>query len=282
MVTAALLWSAGLIAACCVLLFARMSYEARMHAVTRSEVKLERLPEAFDGSRIFFISDIHKRKLSESFLRTMEGKADWVILGGDIMERNVPLERVRENLKLLSRIGPMYAVFGNHDLKADPAGLAVALKEAGGRLLRNENVLLERAGDRILLTGVDQPLQKRDGYPGLPELPPGTSDLCRIVAVHDPVWIQHVPEKPADLILAGHTHGGQIRFPFLGALRLNRFYRKYDCGWFRWYQPGADVQRPQILISRGFGNRRVTLRLCCPAEMHLIRLRRAIPDQTEA
>jgi len=281
-VTAALLWSAGIIAACCALLFARMSYEARVHSVTYSEVKLERLPEAFDGSRIFFISDIHKRKLSESYLRNMEGKADWVLLGGDIMERSVPLDRVRENLNILSRIGPIYAVYGNHDLKADPAGLAEALKEVGGVLLRNENVPLERAGARICLTGVDQPPQKRDGYPRLPELPMGTSDLCRIVIVHDPVWIQHVPEKNADLILAGHTHGGQIRIPLLGAIRLNRFYRKYDCGWFGWYQPGSVVRRPQMLISRGFGNRRVTLRLCCPAEMHLIQLRQAHTEKSEA
>lgn len=280
--TAALLWGAGIIAACCALVFARMSYEARVHAVTRAEVTLERLPKAFDGCRIFFISDIHKRKLSKSFLRDMQGKADWVILGGDIMERNVPLERVRENLDVLSRIGPMYAVYGNHDLKADPSGLADALKKAGGVLLRDDNVLLEKNGARICLTGIDQPLQKRDGYPKPPALPPEALNLCRILVVHDPVWIRHVSEKPADLILAGHTHGGQIRFPFFGALRLNRFYRKYDCGWFAWYQPRSAVRKPQMLISRGFGNRRVTLRLCCPAEMHLIRLKTAEPGTSES
>ncbi|MDR0269093.1 metallophosphoesterase [Paenibacillus sp.] len=252
-----------------------MSYEARIHAITHSEVMLERLPDAFVGSRIFFISDIHKRKLSKEFLQSIQVKADWVILGGDIMEKNVPLERVKENLKILAAIGPMYAVLGNHDLKADTEGLAKILREVGGTLLRNENVLLECRGEQICLTGIDQPIYKRDGYPRIPGMPLGYNGLCRIVAVHDPVWIRSVSEKPADLILAGHTHGGQIRLPFLGALRLNGFYRKYDCGWFKWVQPQAAVKLPQMLISRGFGNRRVTLRLCCPAEMHLIQLKKA-------
>ncbi|MBE9912929.1 metallophosphoesterase [Paenibacillus donghaensis] len=275
MVTPALLWSAGILAACFILLLARMSYEARIHAITDSEVFLERLPEAFEGSRIFFISDIHKRKLSRAFMESLQGKADWVILGGDIMEQNVPLERVRENLAMLAAIGPAYAVYGNHDLKADPEGLARVLKEAGCTLLRNENVVLKRGGGQIMLTGIDQPLHKRDGYAPPPRVPDGFADLCRVAVVHDPAWIRFLPEKPADLILAGHTHGGQIRFPVFGAIRLNSFYRKYDCGWFKWYQPQSAVKTPQLLISRGFGNRRVTLRLCCPAEMHMIRLRKA-------
>ncbi|MFU1794802.1 metallophosphoesterase [Paenibacillus azoreducens] len=275
MVTPALLWSAGILAACFILLLARMSYEARIHAITDSEVFLERLPEAFEGSRIFFISDIHKRKLSRAFMESLRGKADWVILGGDIMEQNVPLERVRENLAMLAAIGPAYAVYGNHDLKADPEGLARVLKEAGCTLLRNENVVLKRGGGQILLTGIDQPLHKRDGYAPPPRVPDAFADLCRVAVVHDPAWIRFLPEKPADLILAGHTHGGQIRFPVFGAIRLNSFYRKYDCGWFKWYQPQSAVKTPQLLISRGFGNRRVTLRLCCPAEMHMIRLRKA-------
>ncbi|MWV44747.1 metallophosphoesterase [Paenibacillus sp. HJL G12] len=269
-----LLWIAGIIAVCCVVIFARMSYEARLHAVTSSDVLLDRLPEAFDGSRIFFISDIHKRKLSKEFMQEFKAKADLVILGGDIMEKNVPLDRVKANLEILSEIGPMYAVYGNHDLKADPEGVARLMRESGGTLLRDENVLLERDGKHICLTGIDQPRNKREGYPELPELWQSHHELCRIVVVHDPAWLRYVPDKPADLILAGHTHGGQIRLPWIGAVRLNAFYRKYDCGWFRWYQPHSKVKRPQMLISRGFGNRRVTLRLCCPAEMHLIQLKK--------
>ena len=281
MVAAALWWCVGIAAACCMLLLARMSYEARLHSVTHSEVVLDNLPEAFRGSRIFFVSDIHKRKLSRECLKAYDGKADWVILGGDIMERNVPLERVQENLAILSKIGPVYGVYGNHDLKADPDGLARALELNGGILLRDENRILERDGEKICLTGVDQPRSKRDGYPRLPELPDSESALCRIVVVHDPVWIRFMTDKAADLILAGHTHGGQIRLPWFGAVRLNGFYRKYDCGWFRWYQPHSAVKRPQMLISRGFGNRRIPLRLCCPSEMHLIQLHNAADSEQE-
>ncbi|WP_136606216.1 metallophosphoesterase [Paenibacillus dokdonensis] len=278
MVTAVLLWITGFLIVCCVLLFARMSYEARLHAVTHSEVMMEGLPEAFDGCSIFFISDIHKRKLSNKYLQEFQGKADWVILGGDMMEKNVPLERVKENLEILSGVGQVYAVYGNHDLKADPEGLAQVLRDTGGILLRDQNIRLVRDGEEVCLTGVDQPLTKRDGYPDLPDLPDSDTKACRIVVVHDPAWIRFAPNKP-DLILAGHTHGGQIRLPFFGAVRLNAFYRKYDCGWFRWYQPQSAVKLPQMLISRGFGNRRVALRLCCPAEMHLIRLKKGTADK---
>ncbi|GAB6990337.1 metallophosphoesterase [Paenibacillus pini] len=266
------MWMVIILIAGCMLL-CWMSYEARMHQVNKREIKLENLPSAFDGSRIFFISDIHRRELSAEKLQEWKGLVDWVIVGGDIMERNVPLRRVDDNIGVLSSLAPVYAVYGNHDYKADPVGLEHILNHHGVTLLKDENVNLELGGEHICLTGVDYPHLKRNDYNPLPPIQEDVKDVCRIVLVHDPMWITCYPELPAELILAGHTHGGQITMPFFGPIRLNGFYRKYASGMFSWNQPKANVQHPQMLISRGFGTRRIPFRLCCPAEMHVLTLK---------
>ncbi|OZB94834.1 metallophosphoesterase [Paenibacillus sp. XY044] len=267
-------WAGAGVAAAAAALFARMSYEARLQLVQQADVRLERLPQPFDGCKLLFISDLHSRRLTGKTVRQLAGTVDWVILGGDIMERNVPLSQVEHNLKLLAEIAPVYAVYGNHDYKADPDGLEALMAACGVTLLRDENVPLMQNGRRIWLTGVDYPRYKRNDYPPVPQLPTVEGGAeCRILVVHDPAWIQKQTAIPADLVLAGHTHGGQITLPWLGPVRLNKFYRQYASGWFDWEQPEAAFRRPRMLISRGFGTRRVPLRLCCPAEMHVLTLR---------
>ncbi|OXL84684.1 hypothetical protein BCV73_17390 [Paenibacillus sp. SSG-1] len=282
MVAPWLVWAGAGVAAAAAALYARMSYEARLELVQQADVRLERLPKPFDGCKLLFISDLHSRRLTGKTIRQLAGTVDWVILGGDIMERNVPLSQVEHNLRLLAEIAPVYAVYGNHDYKADPEGLEKLMNACGVTLLRDENVPLLRNGARLWLTGVDYPRYKRNDYPPVPQLPVRDAGAeCRILAVHDPAWLQKQKTIQADLVLAGHTHGGQITLPWLGPIRLNQFYRKYASGWFEWEQPEAEVRRPRMLISRGFGTRRVPLRLCCPAEMHVLTLRTESIEKTQ-
>ncbi|KAF9123431.1 hypothetical protein BGX30_001463, partial [Mortierella sp. GBA39] len=139
MVAPWLVWAGAGVVAAAAALYARMSYEARLELVQQADVRLERLPKPFDGCKLLFISDLHSRRLTGKTIRQLAGTVDWVILGGDIMERNVPLSQVEHNLRLLAEIAPVYAVYGNHDYKADPEGLEKLMNACGVTLLRDEN-----------------------------------------------------------------------------------------------------------------------------------------------
>ncbi|OAB32643.1 hypothetical protein PMSD_16855 [Paenibacillus macquariensis subsp. defensor] len=269
----ALIWVSASVAVVGISLICKMINEALRNKVSPIEIKMDRLPTSFDGSRILLITDIHRRKLPETLLMALHGQVDWVFLAGDIMEKNVPLGRVENNMKLLRRVAPVYAVHGNHDYKAKTSSLDNILEQYDIELLMNSNVRLDKNGDHVWLTGMDYPPFRKRSYPALPKLPTNEMETSRIVLVHDPAWVNRYSVKPADLILAGHTHGGQINLPFFGLISLDKEYHHIACGLFQWNQPNAVVKTATMLVSRGFGYRHLPLRLRCPAEMHLITLR---------
>ena len=269
----ALIWVLSCVALVTFFLICKMYNEAIRKQLIPVEIEMNRLPNSFNGSVILFITDIHRRNLPENLLMTLKGQVDWIFLGGDMMEKGVPLSRVERNMRLLSSIAPVYAVHGNHDYKADVLSLDRILTQCGVELLINRNVKLERNGSHIWLTGVDYPRVRKRSYPALPKLPSIEANTCRLVLVHDPAWISRYSTKPADLTLSGHTHGGQIVFPFFGPIHLDKCYRNVPSGFFQWQQPSALIKTATIFISRGFGYRHLPLRFRCPAEMNLITLR---------
>ncbi len=269
----ALIWTSGCFAVAAISLIGRMIIEALRNKVMPIEIEMDRLPCSFDGSRILLITDIHRRKLPKHLLTSLKGQVDWVFLGGDMTEKNVPMSRVENNMKLLRRVAPVYAVHGNHDYEAKTASLDYILEQCDVELLMNRNVRLDKDGAHVWLTGMDYPPFRKRSYPALPKLPVHEMETCRIVLVHDPAWINRYSIKPADLTLSGHTHGGQINLPFFGLIQLDKEYHNIACGLFQWKQPHALVKTARMLVSRGFGYRHLPLRLRCPAEMHLITLR---------
>ncbi|MGF7050005.1 putative MPP superfamily phosphohydrolase [Paenibacillus sp. DS2015] len=270
-----MMWILGMIVIVSgVCLISWMIHEAMRNDIIPIDVELDRLPDAFDGCNILLITDIHRRTLPRDLLLSMKGTVNWVFLGGDIMEKNVPLSKVERNIQSVQSVAPVYAVHGNHDHDADVAGLDDLLHRYDVTLLQNDNTLLEHNGERVWLTGMDYPHVYKHAYPALPRLPEEELDRCRVVLVHDPAWVTRYTTLPADLILSGHTHGGQIIIPFIGAPQLSGFYQQHAHGLFKWKQPYGLVRNAQMLVSRGFGYRHVPLRFRCSAEMNLITLRK--------
>lgn len=268
-----LIWILLLVIVVALILIVRMMYEALRRRILPIELVLDRLPISFDGSKILLITDIHRRRLPQRLIKSQMGKVDWVFLAGDMMEKNVPIKRVKKNMSLLRLVAPVFAVHGNHDYKAKTATLDHVLEQCDVSLLMNSNVKLNKNGTHVWLTGMDYPPLRKRSYPSLPKLPSHEMETCRIVLVHDPAWINRYSVKPADLILAGHTHGGQIVLPVIGPVYLDKDYRNMACGLFQWKQPNALIKTATMFVSRGFGYRHLPLRLRCPAEMHLITLR---------
>jgi predicted MPP superfamily phosphohydrolase len=242
--------------------------------IIAEEIVLDRLPAAFDGFRILFITDIHRRRLPAAMLAPLRRKVDAVFLGGDLTEKGSPAERLLDNMTLTASLAPVYAVHGNHDYRANISLVDNIIRGSGTRLLLDENVTIERSGSRVILTGMDFPRKGgKKAYAALPPVAAADTELLRIILVHDPLWLSQQQEVPADLILAGHTHGGQVVLPFIGSRHGDEFYHHYNAGMYEIPGYGTAAHPLKLLISRGFGTAHLPLRWGSPAEMHVLTLR---------
>ena len=260
---------------------------ARHHIeVTRSEVSITGLPEAFDGFRIAQITDIHLDEFTEPFfLRSVVRRVnslapDAVCITGDFVTREHGLKKFAVGAAwqcagLLDELAcrQRYAVLGNHDLLVGPRKVSEALADHGIVVLRNSHLPIERPGARIWLAGVDDPLE---GAP-LPDvaIPKSIRNLPHepvLLMCHAPDYADTMLRHPAGssvaLMLSGHTHGGQIRLPLIGATVLPPMGRKYVEGWFR-------RGKLQLYVNRGIGSVGIPFRLNCPPEIAVFTLRAA-------
>jgi predicted MPP superfamily phosphohydrolase len=148
------------------------------------------------------------------------------------------------------------------------------IRGSGVKLMMDENLSIWRDGTRIILTGVDFPRTGgKRAYSPLPSVAAEDAKIFRIILVHDPLWLTQQNEVPAGLILAGHTHGGQVILPILGRRHVEAFYHEYSAGMYELPAPWNAAAPVKLLISRGFGTAHLPLRWGSPAEMHVLTLR---------
>ncbi|MDM5294078.1 metallophosphoesterase [Peribacillus simplex] len=216
-------------------------------------------PEGFGDMRIFFISDLHRRIISDKLIEGARDKADLVIIGGDIRERGVPIERVEKNILKLKELGPLYFVWGNNDYEGDFHELDATLLKHGVKILDNTAVSFEsHNGSKIALLGIDDISEERDRL-DLALSDCGNEDF-RILVSHNPlVKKQLTPEHRISLVLSGHTHGGQIRIFGLGPYKIGSIKKEGEC---------------LFMTSNGYGTSTVPLRLEAKPETHLFNLKR--------
>lgn len=240
--------------------------------VTRHEVIVDRLPEAFDGYRIAFLTDTHvasfvRRDFYREIVgRTMAFRPDLILLGGDFVhwERDIPLlsETVLHGLHAPDGT---YAVLGNHDYWADADGVIAAMTAAGVRFLINRAIAIAREEERIWVVGIDEI------YRGKPDLDAAfravSYDETRIGLSHHPDIVGRLRGRRLDLLVCGHTHGGQIRFPFFGSVVVpSKHEARYASGFHR-------VDDVLLYVSRGIGAI-PPIRILCKPEIATFTLRR--------
>lgn len=240
--------------------------------VTRHEVFIDDLPPSFDGYRIAFLTDTHvasfmRRGLyREAVAQAMRFDPDLILLGGDFVtwERHIPLMAEVLLTGLEARDG-VYAVLGNHDYWANADGVIAAMTVRGVRFVINRSIMLRRGDDAISLVGID-------------ELYRGEPDVDTAFALVDPsvpcLGLSHHPDiigllggKRVDLLVCGHTHGGQIRVPFFGSIVVpSKHEARYASGFHR-------EERVLMYVSRGIGAI-PPLRILCKPEVATFTLRR--------
>jgi predicted MPP superfamily phosphohydrolase len=257
--------------------------------IARHEISIEthtlaiaKLPEAFRGYRIAQISDIHFDEYTEpAFVRRVVEQVnllapDLVLLTGDFVS-NSPrrghfaagaMLRCADELRRLT-CPVRYAVMGNHDSILGPPLIRAGLASASITMLFNQHVAIARNGQRLWLAGLADPLSN---VPKLQQTIPANADGPVILLCHAPDYadnvVAHGYGAVVDLMLAGHSHGGQVRLPIMGAVHRVYGAEHYVQGL---YQLGS----MQLYVNRGIGTVGVPFRLNCPPEITLFTLQNA-------
>lgn len=259
--------------------------------VTELELPVEELPPALEGYTIAVLSDLHQlphpafdRMLRRACDVVREARPHLIALLGDYgasfkhaRALNATLYQgartvAGTHLRRLEAPDGLVAVLGNHDYYADARATAAWLRSLGVTVLVGETLVIRRGDAELQVHGMDDALE---GTPAAPDS--SGSAVPRIVLSHVPDGVQLLGGARADLVLSGHTHGGQIVLPWYGApLRLSRVCsRRTASGWV----PNAHAP---LYVTRGVGAQ-IPLRLRCPPEVVIVRLRRrASPDQQPA
>jgi len=240
--------------------------------ITRLDLPLRHLPTVFDGFTLAQISDLHFGEwMTLGRMQTIVDKvndlgADAVVITGDFASMLPPgtLDDVTTALRGLSAPQGIYGILGNHDHWTDAALVSGAIRAAGVQLLINEHIAFERDGEQLFLAGVDDIWEeKNDLNAALEEIP---ADSCVVLLAHEPDFADEAAATGrVALQLSGHSHGGQVRLPFRGALILPYLGRKYDMGQY-------EVDDMTLYVYRGVGMIAPYVRMGCEPEITLITL----------
>jgi uncharacterized protein len=248
--------------------------------VEHHKIFLRRLPRAFDGLRVVQLSDIHhspftSREQIERAVETANSlRPDIIALTGDYVSKERAYAAPCAELmgRLRARHG-VFAVLGNHDHWTDAALITDLFRAEGITVLVNQGMRFEKDGAALWLAGVD------DTMVGLEDLPLALAgareDELKLLLAHNPIILRRAERAGVDLVLSGHTHGGQV------TLRSDRSDRSE-----RSNRPGASVRprrrlvkglakrgETQIYVTRGLGTVVLPVRFGCPPEVSLLELR---------
>jgi predicted MPP superfamily phosphohydrolase len=252
--------------------------EPRHIRTTTIEVGISDLPAGWDGLRILHLSDFHRgRHVSEEQIakagRIARGlSADLVVLTGDFVTGSATF--IGSCLEALGRIpSPLgtFAVLGNHDWWTGAGLITETLQEAGIHVLSNAAVRLGSSREPLWLLGVE------DLWSPVFSLNEAVHAVeqtgTRILLCHNPDVLPRAARQGIDLVLSGHTHGGQVCLPGIGALLLPiQGDRRLARGLHR----QGDTQ---IFVTTGIGLVSPPIRINCPPEVALITLRRRPTSQ---
>ena len=203
---------------------------------------------------IFFISDVHLRKINRKMIHSITQQIDAVIIGGDFADGRTSIQRIKHNIALLQQLAPIYFVWGNNDREVGEDQLRELFENMGVIIVENNAFQLPNRTNTIWISAIDDTSIRSHSFENA--LAKCKQDDLIIFVSHNPQVLPNVPKnKKLILMLAGHLHGGQIRFRNFGIHPHGSFTIR---------------QGVPTLISNGYGTTLVPFRLGAKPECHII------------
>ena len=234
------------------------------------EMPLPNLPASFENFRILHLTDFHTGDVPVSYLKGVIDRVnqmpyDLAVITGDFVSHS--LKYVEAAVDLVAQLRrPIAVTFGNHDYSTSietwsssevADALTAALQNRGVEVLRNRSLMLKHDDGQIHIVGLEDfwsgQFSPEKAFAGIHQNDP------IIARSHNADSVFTLRRFGADWVLAGHTHGGQIRIPILGPMVLPVHFKQFDKGLF-------DVRGTRLYVSRGVGCR-VPVRFRCPPEV---------------
>jgi len=236
----------------------RRRRSSQLPLAVEHEVAVEGLDPRHDGVRIAHLSDLHVGRVTgreqvEAAVRIAnEAEPDVIVMTGDyVTYSRREIELVREQLGGL-RARRVLVVLGNHDYYVGCKQVAGALSEHGYEVLRNQHTEVDVGGAPLQVVGVDDPVTRRhdldQSFRGVPRR------RTRIVLCHGPELANKISDRGADLVLSGHTHGGQIFIRGITDKIVERLGLRYLSGFY-------DVGDAKLYVTPGIGSSSVRTRV---------------------
>lgn len=244
-------------------------------------VKNNKLPESFYGTKVIHISDIHygritkKKELQNLSKQINKIKPDIVVITGDLLDKDITYndEDIIDITTILNSIDAKYGKYiisGNHDFVKSKTFNKLVENLNYTNLDDNYQILYNETTDAIMITGLSTMDNNKKINEKLVEstaqIKSETSKIkFNILLIHEPDMITKFDYKDYDLILAGHSHGGQIKLPLTGAISYPKGAKKYHNDYYK-------LKNNDLYISSGVGTSRYNLRLNNKPSINLYRL----------
>ncbi len=225
--------------------------------------------QSLSGIKVVLIGDLHLRKNQEKRLikivdKINEQNADLILSVGDFvkghkLKSTLPIEIIAKHLGNLNAKNGVYTVLGNHDWWIDGEKMTTEFKKNKIKILANSNIKLNINGKILYIAGIEDLVTRE---PNIYKSLQGTSSPI-ILLTHHPDMFPDVPET-VNLTFAGHVHGGQVRFPFIGApIVPSMFGDKYSRGLII-------ENNKKMIITSGIGTSILPIRFNCSPEIVVI------------
>lgn len=264
-----------------VLLIGYMFYESYQISVNRIKLHFDDLPDEFNGFTILHLSDLHTTQYGRLEKRVGEviSKVNFDIctITGDLTANSSYVNCIRMMLRSIHQNIPIFVVTGNSEYKpwADTAQIKKEFIGQGFNVLSNSSDVIKRKQSKIRFVGVEDVYT---GHHSIDEAFYGVGDDEFVVGLtHCPSIAEEMIVRGAQLVLAGHTHGGQVRLPWIGVVwsHMKRNSHLND-GLYKAVEisekSAKQAKQAKLFVNRGIGTSRLPIRLNCRPQIAIIEL----------
>lgn len=244
--------------------------------ITEELIASQNIPTTFNDFKIIQFSDTHigfhySFEQLQNLVKSINNQnPDLIVFTGDLIDEPQTFELTQQLINILEKLHAKHGkfwIYGNHDHGGYGTDMVKdIMHQSGFQLLKNSHMNIEVEDESITLVGVD------DLILGSPDLQLALTDTnperFTILFAHEPDYADTAKNYPVDVQLSGHSHGGQVRFPFIGHLYTPIYAEKYIQG--KYVFDDGDFL---LYVNRGIGTTRLPFRFLCKPEIHLFTLR---------